>query len=556
MTKIVLVALSSPGHYSYWNSLSAETLAGDLRGHFRDQINVQVVDMACDAAPDYISGRIAHSRPDIIGFSVYPGTAGKCLDIVRRLDGLPIIQERKPLLAFGNKVPTYFPEQFLRSDLRSVVVMGEAEDSFRGLVEHVTSKRPLESIPNLAFMSVGGLRTTERSLPDPQTLVHPPGLDTIPRVLRNGGNALVQTSRGCSWSECSFCIINSWRLGQAWAALPTDRVLANIRQLAQAGVSEIEFADDDFMGPENDDAFERLRTIAQGIADAGRESATTGRITFRIFLNPHQVYRPSDGQWNARVRTLLLELREAGLVKVYIGLDSGCESQLRRYRRPATLRHIEGALGTLRSLRIGIDVGFIMFDPLLRLQEMIENVRTFREWNLIEHNQWPFRPMEVYPGAMMFAEMRDRGLLGVEDSNFGAYAYAYDDPRVQRIAEAIDHLSQPYRALFYALKSISKRQYDLSRKDQTTLRAQHYVEQNGLVFLELMEAAGLAFLDSQPDALDSLCDHAREVIHGLVCSIDREISEGLIADSDGFLRLQIACLRDTILSPKSITIGT
>ncbi len=39
---IRLIQSSSPSHYTLWNALSVETLAGDLRGEFLEMVDVTI----------------------------------------------------------------------------------------------------------------------------------------------------------------------------------------------------------------------------------------------------------------------------------------------------------------------------------------------------------------------------------------------------------------------------------------------------------------------------------------------------------------------------------
>lgn len=322
--------------------------------------------------------------------------------------------------------------------------------------------------------------------------------------------------------------------------LPLERVLQNIRQLAQAGIIEIEFADDDFLGSLDPECLARLDALIDGMTEIGHDYTVGGRMTFRIFVRPNDVFRPHDAAWNAQMMQRLRGMKQAGLVRIYMGADSGCASQLQRYRRPATLLHTQRALEQLRSLGLGVDVGFIMFDPLMTLEELLANVMTFKQLALIKHNQWPFRPMEIYPGAPLYQTLKDQGLLRGENPDYGSYYCQYADARIASIARTVDDLSRPSRGLFYALKSLSKRQYDPTQKDSTTLQAQEYVELNGLVFLKLMEHSAIAFIEGSRTIPDEAITAACDEIDSLVNLVEADIRDGILADHEGFLREQVS----------------
>jgi radical SAM superfamily enzyme YgiQ (UPF0313 family) len=158
VVNVILIALSSPQHYSCWNLLSVETLAGDIKGYFHSKIQVKILLCPNDADPRTVAETCLAERPQIIGFSVHPGTAALCREILAQLKaGLPA-DGKHPLVVFGNKLPTYSPQQFLDAWPGALIACGEAEHTLRGLVEHVTEQRPLSIVPNL-------IATTTKSFP-------------------------------------------------------------------------------------------------------------------------------------------------------------------------------------------------------------------------------------------------------------------------------------------------------------------------------------------------------------------------------------------------------
>lgn len=128
------------------------------------------------------------------------------------------------------------------------------------------------------------------------------------------------------------------------------------------------------------------RAIADGI-ERLREKYKVN-FTFRIFTRPNIIYKDKDfDNKNEIVRQLLLRLKEVGLVRVFVGIEAGNPSQFKRYRRRMTLKENVIALNILRELQLGIDVGFIMFDPELSIDEMLENIKFFRDNQLMFYNQ-------------------------------------------------------------------------------------------------------------------------------------------------------------------------
>ena len=535
---IRLIEISSPEHYAIWNALSVETLAGDLRGYFGDLVNVSIDRIRFEEDILRVLKDIKHNPSLIIGISVEVGSLEWTKQFSEGLTKLFNFSGKLPLIVFGNKIPTNFPEYFLKLMPNAIIVIGEGEESLRGLVEHVLKDKPLEDIPNLVFRNDFRIIKTSLRSPDLTTLVYPPSVDTITDPIRLGGNALLQASRGCSWSQCTYCTTKSFRKGKKWEGFPISRILENIEKLVYSGITELEFADDEFFGGVEPHNFERIYEIADGLEKI--RNSFQKNITFRIFLIPHTIYRKNRLKKNQLVKSLLLRLKEVGLVKIYFGAESGCPSQLKRYNRGYTIQELHETILILqRDINVDIDVGFVMFDPELNLCELLTNINFFRKMNLIKSNQWPFRRLIINVGSPLYDNLKQTSLLGNLNINYMSYEYNYVDDNVANIFSIIDKLSYTTRPIFYALKVISKKQFCPAKKGYESILAQHFIENNGDIYLETMDNLAKYFMGDTYKTIDEIIDTASKRIDHLVMDIYRSINNGNITDSHSFIYKQI-----------------
>jgi hypothetical protein len=79
-------------------------------------------------------------------------------------------------------------------------------------------------------------------------------------------------------------------------------------------------------------------------------------------------------EWHSGRMYMWHLLKRAGLARLFIGVESGSTSQLKRYGKGITPEQSIMALRILSSLGIEIRIGFVMFDPLMTFQELNENV--------------------------------------------------------------------------------------------------------------------------------------------------------------------------------------
>ncbi|OFX84164.1 MAG: hypothetical protein A2W99_00100 [Bacteroidetes bacterium GWF2_33_16] len=533
---ILLISVSSPEHYALWNALSIETLAGDIKGTFGNKVQVRINRIRQNTDIDVVIENLDPAT-GIIGISVELGSLLLIKVLVERLKTHLKSQNFKPTIVFGNTIPTYQPDLFFDIWPSAIVVRGEGEFSFRGIVNHLLNNKRLDEIPSLVFRKDGVKVSTRFTPPDLTLLKHSPTLDTINEVLSCNGSALMETSRGCPWSRCSYCSIASFRNGRKWESLPLERIRENLIKLIDAGVQEIEFTDADFMGGRSIEHTERIQQLSKIIRDVSL--FYNKQISFRVFLTPQILYRPEDEEGNIRIKKALESLKAAGMSKVYLGVESGCQSQINRYKKGSKLSAHSHVINMLRK-EIGceIDFGFLLFDPNLTLKEMSSDIKFFKDQDLLRGNQWPFRPIRVVHDTPLHKTLLEAGQLGEFDENLLNYSYSFSDKKVQIIADIVDNLSAETREIFYAVKTISKLQISPGKQTKAAICALDIVKENALIYLDLMEALEKQIKKKIPD-IEPYKQLARKHIDNLIKKTKHEVEKGLLIEHADFLLQRI-----------------
>lgn len=173
-------------------------------------------------------------------------------------------------------------------------------------------------IPNVLHLDAA----TGEEVHGPRRLVHldghgPPYRRHIPAIRRMGGQIFVETSRGCSWAACTFCLRGltdvSGRSGEYRRRDPAS-VVRDIAALRTAGVTQVTFADEDFLGESLDNAEKFV---------LGLEGLRKHPMEFGASCTVHSVCNRRDDEKTARRRLHLLErLVETGLTRVFLGVES------------------------------------------------------------------------------------------------------------------------------------------------------------------------------------------------------------------------------------------
>ena len=118
--------------------------------------DVRILDMRFDGRLDRA---LSGFRPDLVGITAYTcdyNVAISVLEEVKKFD--PRIKT-----AVGGHHATVLPADFARPFV-DVVFLGAADDSFREFVARSESGRPVEEVPNLAFVREGSLRFTDQGV--------------------------------------------------------------------------------------------------------------------------------------------------------------------------------------------------------------------------------------------------------------------------------------------------------------------------------------------------------------------------------------------------------
>jgi hypothetical protein len=165
----------------------------------------------------------------------------------------------------------------------------------------------------------------------------------------------------------------------------------------------------------------------------------------------------------ARRRTLLLNLKRAGLRKVFLGVESGNDAQIRRYGKSHKREEVIRVIDTLRCLGISFDIGWIMFDPLCTVSELEDNASLLRQANVAQHASSLFSEIRIqtqskYLRIVKNVERRIKmNILDPHlDPNTLSYSYKYVYPEVAQIVRVVRRWSDVLSRVHYPIKNLSR----------------------------------------------------------------------------------------------------
>ncbi len=341
--------------------------------------------------------------------------------------------------------PTFaFRELLIEYPFVDSITFGEPESTFLELADAVIDNKDISmyyTIDGLAFNSrsckkniiqnniCDGSLTPDIIKNRPRSPVS--NLDELPFPYRydfdlfkkRGISTYILASRGC-YGKCTFCYLDRFYGEESkWRGRSPENVFNEIYEINKNfNEKYFYFADANFFGP-GKKGKERACKLASIIIDEGLN------IRFGIECRVNDI----DGK---TIETLVM----AGLKDVFLGVESGSQMSLEKFRKFTTVQDNKNAINILRRYGIEPNYGFIMFEPdstLVNVRENFEFLKEMKMMNspsitahLLHHTQ------TVFKGTMDYEKMEN----GVNTASKLGYesVYEFKDKAVEKLSEEIN----------------------------------------------------------------------------------------------------------------------
>lgn len=351
--------------------------------------------LLCHWAPsDDLVGFIALATrccPRLIAFSIL--FAHGVPEHLRLVEALRAAGLRAHITLMG-PLPSFAHAELLNAcSALDSVACGEPEDTCVALGKALVLSTDWRAVPGIACRAPQSLanpiRKARLHLGDHLTPVRDA---TMPSCL-GVGFATVAASRGC-YHQCTFCLPCAFYRqvsGSAYRWRRVSDLIDEMEALYRQGVRLFLFDDEQFLPPR----VWRTERVAELALELQKRDL---HIAFTIKCRPDDVERG-----------LFERLRGMGLVRAYVGLESGCGESLELFGKGVSVQDNRNALSLLDELGIVADFRSLLFHPWSTLGMLREELAFLQSSLQLTPTLYSLREVEVYPGTALAERLRAEG---------------------------------------------------------------------------------------------------------------------------------------------------
>lgn len=414
---------------------------------------------------------IQELQPDFIGISSQAGTVNSLWKVLKQISEVFI----KIPIFIGNITATYGYKSILKKYPQVFCSIGRGERTFWKIAEIIEENqfnKNVHCIPNIAYVSqkTGKIIVNNYAYSCGEEIECLSDWEGVFRdsPVDNYEEFWLEFSHGCPRKAnnigCIYCAIMPDGESRKWHPRNINNVIQDYMALVSKGVKHIKFSDEEFLS----NSPERIIELANAIHGINKKIYTekgihitfdfSARVDDIVRLNKYN-YKNSNGNQNLNC---LNALKEAGLLQIYLGLESGNDAQLKRMKKGVNVSDNYEAIKILKQLHIRIAGGWIMFDPFMKNpKELLHNSKFLKQAGLIPHSVTDdfvtntTGQMRVLVGSPLVGMLDEVGLLRKLNDNLIEYDFDYIDPVIYDIVKKIEEWETiKDKKLMYRAKSI------------------------------------------------------------------------------------------------------
>ena len=371
---------------------------------------------------------IKKENPDVVWISIQPDVQ----DLFEFLEDISKLY--KNTIIIGNIGSRWIKKEELEKLKISIIIaIGQGEVSTKSLLELINNDSfngsNIQKIDNLrGFVNNQYFETTLSKSVDNQNIL--PSTNKLSEAIKRGDIITVRTSSGCNF-HCTYCSVRDINNGQKWKAFNTDTLYTSLQNIVDAGMKDgvLRFIDDDTAV-----SLEYLLEISRTFTKINRNNKTN--LQFGFATNAIHLYNPKDTISEAIFRKKVWrEVSENGLTDLFLGLESGSTTQLRRLGKNTKAEINYMAYDFSKELNINLEIGFIPIDPLMKdslwKKEFLDNIKLAKYIDSYLSSPTWLATVRVYENSPLKRALLLNNLLGKKIEKSNEYYFSYLSSEVE-----------------------------------------------------------------------------------------------------------------------------
>jgi anaerobic magnesium-protoporphyrin IX monomethyl ester cyclase len=343
---------------------------------------------------------IININPAVIGFSLLNATRKKGLRLIKALRK----NNYSGKIVVGGYFATFSSKELLR-DFPEIdyVIRGEGELTLEELLKFELNKKgSLEETKGLSFRkNLQIIENPSRPLIEDLDILPQADRKYADTVLKYKSPLRIFGTRGC-WGQCTFCdIVGLYGIskGKTWRRRSVVKLVDEIEYLQKKyNTNHFSFNDDQFLvkGKRNLEYVEEF---------ANELEKRDINIKFELMCRADTVSKK-----------VMLRLKSVGLRRVFLGLESFDEKQLKRFKKNITVRQNLKAVIRLYKLQIDVIASVILADAYTTLWDLLNQfvILFALKQKYFNSNRCKIsvnHKMDVYRGSSIYHEYKSKKLL-------------------------------------------------------------------------------------------------------------------------------------------------
>lgn len=384
------------------DNLGIASLAAFLRKY---GYSVQLINSYLNnVSPEELCDTIVKENPQIVGISLlYDLHSYHMCKIVK------LLRERgyQGHITLGGPFITLSYEYFLRGiEEIDSVICGEGEYTLLELLKRVKDNRDWKDLDGIAYRindnvctnQAGSYERDLSKLPFVARDLYEELVGMLKAKKMNTKVASIYTSRGCR-GRCTYCSAPALGklVSERWRCRSVESVVSEIKYLVnEFNVEYINIIDENFFGY-GEAGKKRLYELANAIIEADLHLKFWVEVRVDIDFD----------------EKLFFLLKKAGLQDVLLGLESGSQTALNRWKKGTTVEQNKYAIEFIRKANFVLEPSFIMVDPFTDLKEFKETVKFIDEMKIWD-TAYPlnlFNQLIVFPGTEIEQQLFKEGII-------------------------------------------------------------------------------------------------------------------------------------------------